>query len=298
MFVSHFGEFAALLTALFWAISALAFESATIKAGTYSVNIIRLVIGFILLSILAYFNRGILFPTDASMHAWFWLFLSGIIGLLLGDLFLFASYPIITSRISMLIMTLAPPIAAIMSWFILNETMSMLSIIGMFLVIAGISLTIWSRQNGSKKMKLNYSFKGLLYAFIGTFGQAAGLVLSKLGMGKYNAFASTQIRIIAGIIGFAVLITILKRWKNVGKALKNRPAMKGIGIGSVFGPFLGISFSLIAVQNTGTGIASTIMAIVPVLIIPPAILIFKQKVSAKEVVGAFISVSGVALFFI
>jgi drug/metabolite transporter (DMT)-like permease len=147
-------------------------------------------------------------------------------------------------------------------------------------------------------MKLNYSFRGLLYAFIGTFGQAAGLVLSKLGMGKYNAFASTQIRIIAGIIGFAVLITILKRWKNVGKALKNRPAMKGIGIGSVFGPFLGISFSLIAVQNTGTGIASTIMAIVPVLIIPPAILIFKQKVSAKEVVGAFISVSGVALFFI
>jgi len=298
MLTSHLGELAALLTAVFWTVSALAFENATIKVGTYAVNILRLILGFILLTILAYFNRGILFPTDASLNAWFWLFISGIVGLVIGDLFLFASYPIISSRVSMLIMTLAPPIAALMSWFVLDETMSSLAIIGMFLVIFGISLTILSRHEGNGKMKLNYSIRGLLYAFVGTLGQAGGLVLSKLGMGDYNALASTQIRLIAGFVGFALLITIVRKWKIVGNATKNRKAMIGTSIGSIFGPFLGISFSLIAIQNTSTGIAATLMAIVPVLIIPAAFFIFKQKVSLKEIIGAIISVAGVALFFI
>lgn len=298
MLASHYGEFAALLTAIFWTVTALAFEGATVRVGTYSVNLIRLVLGFVFLSILAWFNRGLAFPSDATTDAWFWLILSGIIGFVLGDLFLFASYPIIGSRIAMLIMTLAPPFAAILSWFILNETMSLLSILGMMLVIGGISLAIWSKPNGEKKMKLNFSPKGLLYALLGTIGQAVGLVLSKRGMGEYNAFAATQIRIIAGIVGFIILITVLKRWKNVGNALLNKRAMAGISVGSFFGPFLGVSFSLIAIQHTSTGIAATIMAIVPVLIIPPAILIFKQKVSVKEVIGAFISVFGVVLFFI
>jgi len=296
--VSHYGEFAALLTAIFWTITALAFEGATIKVGTYAVNIIRLVFGLFFLTVLAWFNRGLAFPTDATSEAWFWLFLSGIVGVVFGDLFLFASYPIISSRIAMLIMTLAPPMAAIMSWIVLGETMKMQAILGMILVILGISVAIWSKPNGERKMKLNYSPKGLIYAFIGTFGQASGLVLSKLGMGKYNAFAATQIRLIAGIVGFIILISILRKWKNVGKAINNIPAMKGIALGSFFGPFLGISFSLIAIQNTGTGIASTLMSIVPVLIILPAIIIFKQKVSVKEVIGAFVSILGVTLFFI
>ena len=84
----------------------------------------------------------------------------------------------------------------------------------------------------------------------------------------------------------------------MGQAVKNGPAMKRIALGSVFGPFLGVSFSLLAVQNTQAGIAATIMAIVPVLIIPPAIIIFKEKPNWKEIVGAIITVSGVALFFL
>jgi len=298
MLQTHYGELAGLLTAVFWTVSALAFERATIRVGTFSVNLIRLVIGFVFLCFMAYFNRGIILPTDADFHTWFWLFISGIIGFVLGDLFLFASYPIISSRIAMLVMTLAPPMAAILGWFVLDEKMGMLSILGMFLVICGISLAIWSKPNGDKKLKLNFPIKGLLYAFLGTVGQAAGLVLSKYGMKDYNPFAATQIRIIAGTIGFLILIAILNRWKNLGNAMKNPKAMTSITIGSFFGPFLGVSFSLIAVQHTSAGVAATLMSIVPVLIILPAIFIYKQKVSIKEFIGAFLSVIGVALFFI
>ena len=74
--------------------------------------------------------------------------------------------------------------------------------------------------------------------------------------------------------------------------------MTSITVGSFFGPFLGVSFSLIAIQHTSTGIAATLMSVVPVLIILPAIFIYKQKVSIKEIIGAVLSVCGVALFFI
>jgi drug/metabolite transporter (DMT)-like permease len=298
MIESYYGEIAGLLTAAFWTVSALAFERATISIGTFSVNIIRLLLGFVFLSIMAYFNRGMIFPLDAGFHAWFWLLISGLVGFVLGDLFLFASFPIITSRISMLVMTLAPPMAAVLGWLVLNENMSLLSILGMVFVVSGIALTIWSRPNGEKKMKLNFPIKGLFYAFLGTVGQAGGLVLSKLGMRDYNPFAATQIRVIAGIIGFSVLIVVLNRWKNLGNAVRNKKAMTAISIGSFFGPFLGVSFSLIAIQHTSTGIAATLMSIVPILIILPAIFIYKQKVSPKEIIGALISVGGVVLFFI
>ncbi|NPD43988.1 DMT family transporter [Lentimicrobium sp. S6] len=298
MFQSHFGEFAALMTAVFWTITALAFEGATKRVGPFAVNLIRLLFAIVLLSIMSYFSRGIAFPVDATTYMWFWLGLSGVVGFIIGDYFLFASYPQIGSRMAMLMMTLAPPMAAFFGWMVLGETMNLKGLAGMLLVLSGIGIAIWSKPSGEKKAKLKFPIKGLLFAFIGALGQGGGIVLSKYGMGEYNAFAATQIRVIVGIIGFTIIITFLRRWRNVTATFKNKLALRGIVVGSIFGPFLGVSFSLLAVQNTNTGIASTIMAIVPVLIILPAVVLYKQKVSWAEVAGAFLSVLGVAMFFI
>lgn len=298
MLETYYGEFAALLTAAFWTITALAFEVATRRVGTYSVNIVRLLFGLAFLSVLTTFTRGLPFPTDASLEAWIWLSLSGIIGFVIGDLFLFASYPIISSRIAMLIMTTVPPVTALLGWIMLDEKMTQMQLLGMLLVVGGISISIWTRPAGQNKMKLNYSAKGLLFAFLGALGQAGGLIFSKKGMQDYDAFAATEIRIIAGIVGFALLLTILKKWGNFSKAFKDRKALRGITIGSFFGPFLGVSFSLIAVQHAVAGAASTLMAIVPVLIIAPSYFILKQPVTKREIIGATISVGGVILFFV
>lgn len=298
MIQSHFGEFSALLTAIFWTVTALAFEGATKRVGPFAVNLIRLVFALVFLSFMSYFSRGLAFPVDATGHIWFWLGLSGVVGFIIGDYFLFASYPIIGSRMAMLMMTLAPPMAAFFGWLALGETMNMKGLAGMLLVISGIGIAIWNKPNGEKKSRLKFPIKGLIFAFIGAFGQGGGIVLSKYGMGQYNAFAATQVRVIVSIIGFAMIITLLRRWKNVISTFKNKAALRGIMVGSIFGPFLGVSFSLLAVQNTNTGIASTIMAIVPVLIILPAVVLYKQKVSLAEITGAFLSVFGVALFFI
>jgi len=301
--MSYLGEISALLTAVFWTVTSMSFESAGKKVGSLAVNLIRLLIAFVIYAVYLKFTRGMLLPLDAGLERWLWLGLSGLVGFVLGDLLLYQAFVVVGARVSMLIMSFAPPITAVISWLILGEVLTPMNWLGMAVTIGGISMVILKRQkaNGSTRLPLltsAYSLQGILLAFGGAIGQAAGLVLSKKGMGDYDAFASSQIRVLSGIAGFTVLFFFLRRWKRVGQAVKNVPAMKRIALGSVFGPFLGVSFSLLAVQNTQAGIAATIMAIVPVLIIPPAIIIFKEKPNWKEIVGAVITVSGVALFFL
>jgi len=275
----------------------MAFEFAGKRVGSLSVNFIRLVIAFVFLSVLMKINYNVFVPSGFTLNSWLWLLLSGIIGFVIGDLMLFQAFVVVGARISMLLMSLAPVFAGIFGWIILNERITLLNIMGILITLTGIALVVLNRPSASK-VTVNYPVKGILLALGGAAGQGLGLVLSNLGMGYGNAFMATQIRIIAGVAGFAVLFAFMGYWKNVGTALKNKPAMKGILVGAFFGPFLGVSLSLFSIQHTSTAIASTIMAIVPVLIIPPAVLFFKEKVSVKEVIGAVIAVAGVVMLFL
>ncbi len=303
--MSYYGEFAALFTAVCWTVSSLAFESAGKRVGSISLNIIRLCMAFVLISLFNLFSRGMILAVDADFYTWFWLSVSGLVGFVLGDLFLFKAFILVSARITMLIMSLAPPIAAIIGWFLLGEVLTTKQILGMTITIVGIAVVLIYKNTGLKsifaqvkKKKMSIALSGILFAFLGTVGQAAGLVLSKKGMGDFDAFAATQIRIIAGIFGFAFIITVLKRWKSVISALHCVPAIKSMSLGSFSGPFMGVSFSLIAVKYTETGIAATLMGIVPVLIIIPSVLINKEKIKVMEIVGAVIAVIGVGFFFL
>ncbi|MCB2308373.1 DMT family transporter [Clostridium estertheticum] len=298
MFQSHLGEIAALATALCWTITAVSFEAAGKKVGSISVNLIRLVIAFILISIYNLFTRGMILPIDASSSAWFWLTFSGIIGFVIGDLFLFQAYVEVGARISMLIMSTVPPITAISGFLLMGEKITVLGLLGMIITIVGISLVILTKNPGNKKVRLSHPIKGLVYAFIGALGQAFGLVFSKFGMGSYDPFAATQIRIIAAIIGFSIVISVLKKWSELIVAVKDRRAMRYISIGSLFGPFVGVSLSLLAVQHASTGVVSTITSITPILLIPVSIIVFKERIAPREIFGAIITLLGISLLFI
>lgn len=294
----HLGEMTALITALCWTITAVTFETAGKKVGSISVNLIRLIIAFILISTYNLFSRGMILPIDASGSTWLWLTFSGIIGFVIGDLFLFQAYVEVGARISMLMMSTVPPITAITGFIIMGEKITDLGLCGMITTIAGIALVILTKNVDDKKITFSHPMKGLAYAFIGALGQAFGLVISKFGMGSYDPFAATQIRIIAAIIGFSIIITVSKKWGKVFVAFKDSRAMKFISIGSVFGPFIGVSLSLLAVQYAPTGIVSTITSITPILLIPVSIIVFKEKVFPREIIGAFITLLGILLLFV
>jgi drug/metabolite transporter (DMT)-like permease len=288
----YLGEIAALVVAVCWTLSALFFEKAGRKIGSLSVNIIRLAWAFLLLGITLLFTKHTFFPLDATAYQWFWLGLSGIVGLFLGDLFLFKSYLLIGSRTATLIMSTVPVITATVGWFFLEEILSLKSILAIVISITGIVIAISDRR-----LKINVPVKGLLYAFGGALGQAFGLILSKKGIGDYDPISATQIRILFGLVCFIIMITLLRRWPKVKEAFRDKSGIRSVSIGSFFGPFLGITLSLYAIQNTQTGIASTFMALVPVFIIVPSAIMFKEKITPHHVIGAIVSIIGVSLFF-
>lgn len=293
MLNSHIGEIAGLGVAVCWTFSALFFEKAGHKISSLSVNFIRLLFAIGFLGITTFFTRGIFFPTDATGYQWFWLGLSGFVGFFLGDLFLFKSYSIIGARTAALMMSLAPMLTAIIGWFFLKESLTFKDIAAIILSVAGIMIAISSR-----KMKLNYPLKGILLAFGGAVGQAVGLILSKKGMGHYDPVAATQIRALFGLLSFGILITVLRRWGKLTTDIKHGDAMKSVTVGAIFGPFLGVALGLFAIQQTNTGIAATLMAMVPIFIIVPSAIMFKEKIKPQQVIGAVVSIIGASLFFI
>jgi drug/metabolite transporter (DMT)-like permease len=297
MLESKLGEVAALLTAISWTASALALEAACKRANSLAVNLIRLFLGFIALSAYCWLARGSPFPLDASGHAWVWLFLSGVIGFSIGDLCLMEAFRAVGARVSMLIMSSVPPMTALIGWALLGEALTMRGALGMIMTVGGIIMVV-VEKNGESTGGLTYPVVGILLALGGALGQAIGLVLSKYGMGDYNAFAATQIRVFAGVVGLILILTASRGWKRLASASRDSSVMILTSAGGFLSITIGVSFSLIAVQHTTTGVASTIMSIVPVLIIPPAVILFKEKVTTREVAGAVTAVAGVALLFL
>jgi drug/metabolite transporter (DMT)-like permease len=299
MAIPHQGEMAALATAFCWTFTALSFEAAGKRIGSLSVNLIRLVIATGFLALFTLFSRGMPLPLDAPPAAWAWLAVSGLVGLSLGDMCLFRALVLIGPRLSTLIMSVAPLMAALLGWLTLGEKLSGGDALGMALTLGGVGWVVLERRSDASGRRESVSPWGVALAFLGAAGQGGGLVLSKIGLQHYaDPFAATQIRIFAGIAGFAVLFLLVGWWSNVFKALGNRRALGLTFIGAFFGPFLGVSLSLLSVKTIPTGVAQTIMSIVPVLIIPFVIFLNKERVSLRAVMGAVCAVAGVSMLFL
>lgn len=323
------GEIISLIVALSWTCTALLAEFASKQMGSLPHNLVRMVVSLLLLVAILWLTVGTPYPLMADWHTWFWLGLSGFVGYTLGDYCLMQSYIVMNSRFGQLFMTLASPSAAIAAWILLGQTMSPMAVLGMAITMFGIGLSVLSKGDGVKKLNLRMPLKGILFGVGAAMGQGVGLVLSRVGMDRYQAsiaeagisnletwtnpeavfpvslsfimpFASTMIRCIIGMLGFAFALFIFSKngKQKLTYAVQNKKAMLCVFGGAIFGPCVGVSLSLMATLYTSAGIAQTIMALTPVLIILPSRFIYKQRVSSLEIIGTVISVAGVSLFFL
>jgi drug/metabolite transporter (DMT)-like permease len=298
---THLGEFAALGTAVCWAFSALAFSAAGRRMGVLPLNLIRLVMALGFLALATWALRGLPLPVDATPRAWGWLAVSGLIGFVFGDLCLFRAYVLIGPRIASLMMSLAPLLTALIGWLVLRETLTGRDALGVALTIAGIAWAVLERSppaEGAAPHEPRVWIAGLALGFCGALGQAGGLVLSKLGMGGYDPVAATEVRVIAAIAGYALLLSAARAWPRVAAAMADRRGLAFSAAGAFFGPFLGVSLSLFAVRHTVAGVAASIMALQPVLIIPLVVVLHRERVGAGGMLGALVAVAGVALLFL
>ena len=310
--MQHIGEIISLVVAVSWTVTAFFADKASHRLGSMTTNVIRLALASVFLSLLLWLTLGYPYPVYADGKAWFYLALSALVGYVFGDFCLFNCYLSIGARFGQLFMTLAPPMAAVAGWILLGESLSWKSWLAMAVTLCGIAISILSRGEGHK-VKLTLPLKGVLLGLGAGLGQGVGLVLSKIGMQCYEGavpqeapalmgtmlpFAATLIRALIGTAGFLCLMALQKDLPRLKAAAHDRKGLTYAVILTLFGPVFGVSLSLMAVQYTDAGIASTLMALTPVFIILPYAIVYKQPVRFREIVGLTVSMTGVALFFL
>jgi drug/metabolite transporter (DMT)-like permease len=302
------GELAAIGTSLCWTVSAFSFEAATQRIGPLAMNLIRVVLALSILSLVMTFVRGTPLPTDATAAQLGWLGLSGLVGLVLGDLCLFRAYVEIGARRAMLVQTTAPIFTALMGWVLLGETPRPMAAAGTGLVLLGVAWAIRERTAVATRAATSTALPppvsskiggnlglGIVLALGGALGQAGGLVLSKHGMHGYHPIGATQIRMLAAVIGFGIVVSSLGAWRRLGEALQQRAAIGFTAVGALFGPTIGISLSLVAITHTQAGIAAALMATQQVWMVVATLLIGRERVGIAGIGGAVLAVIGVGL---
>ena len=291
------GEFSALITAVLWSFTSIAFSHSAEKIGSVQLNMNRLLLAalFLFLTII-FLNISYQISPGQVLN----LSISGIIGLVIGDSFLFKAYRQIGARLSILLMSFAPGLSTIMGYFFLSERISFLGVIGMIVTLFGVIIVV-SERNKIPDTKYKMSPVGFFNGFMGAVGQAGGLVFAKLAFdqGDINGFVATFIRIISSVIIFLPVLLIFQKYNNPIKTYtKNIKALGSTVGGTIFGPYLGITFSMVAVSNTNVGIAATLMSTMPVLMLPLVKYFYKDKLGWRSIIGAFITVAGVAILFL
>ncbi len=290
------GEFLALFTALSWTISSLTFGKISSECNTQVSNFIRVLLGTILVGFVCLFSeRNLFFPTDVTFGDFKIIALSGFIGMFLGDLFLFKAYTIIGARVTMLIMSLSPLIVFLIDFLFLDVQIRFIQLFAILITCFGIIMVILKpSKNG---YDLSFSPKGLLYAFLATFGQSLGVILTKLGSSSYDSLATTQLRLGVAILCFGIMVILERKHRDVINIVTNFRYLTLFLVGTFFSVF-GIAALIEAFKTSNAAVASTISSTSPILMIPFAIFIYKEKIRKNEIIGAIISILGISIFFL
>ena len=293
------GQLAALGTAVMWSLTAVFFSYSGRRVGSQVVNRSRLLFAFIFLSFAHLILQGTLFPWDAQPFRWFWFAISSILGLVLGDTFLFQAYVLIGPRLSMLLMSTVPIYSVIFGWLLFGEQISSVELAGILLAVSGIAWVVSEKRAQQTVVENKQYRKGIIFGLAGALGQVANLVTARYGLvGGYPAISASIIRILIAMIILWLVAAVTRQVRYTLEKWRDRKAFRAIVAGAFVGPFLGIWLSLIAVQNARLGIAATLMALPPILLIPIEYIAYRQRASRRAIVGTVVAILGVALIFL
>lgn len=295
------GELAALGTSLMFSIGPTFFTLSGRLVGSVVVNRTRLLMATIILMGIHWIFFGSPVPLGADAARWWWLGLSGVIGLTLGDAALFQAFVQLGARLTMLVFSLSPVIGAFMAWLWLGEQLSGIEMLGIGVTIAGVLWVVSEGQNGGKEAGQRKRFlSGLLFAFLGAIGQASGLVTAKLGLyGDFSALSGQVMRMLIAALAIWIVPIFRGQIGETVSAFRKQPmAMRYISLAVFFGPVVGVYLSLVAVQFAPVGIASTLMALPPIFLIPIDYFFFKEKISWRSLVGTVVALAGVGILFL
>lgn len=296
---SYLGELAGLLTSLMYTINATVVTRAGHQVGAVIVNRVRVVFAFVYLIVINLILFGQPMPFDASAERWGWLAVSGVIGLALGDAFLFQSFLLVGPRIGSLLLALSTVFGILEAWLFFGETLTPIQILGIALTLGGVVWVVLERQGG-KDSPHPRAAAGVTFGILAALGQATGFVFSKQGMlGDFSPFQGNVIRMSAAMLALWLMAAFQKQIGSTLQTLRqNVPALQQLALAALIGPVLGVTSSLLAVQHAEVGVASVLTSLSPIFLLPVSHFILKEKIGWQAVAGTLLAMAGVFTLFL
>lgn len=310
----YIGEIAGLLTSLFFAINAVIVTQAGAQIGSVILNRARVVFALLYLVILNLILFHEPLPVEAGSSRWVWLALSGIIGLAIGDAFLFQAYLSIGPRLGSLLLSLSTVFGVVEAWVFFGQRLRLGQIIGIALCLGGIIWVLAERgfqpppstglesglPAGGNASSYHPSPAGILFGVLAAVGQATGLVFSGQGMhGSFSPISGNVIRMLAAVVALWLVATLQKQAGPTIRTLRLNPsAVQLVALAALFGPVIGVSFSLLAVQNSPVGVASVLTSLSPIFMLPFSHFFYKEHLGWQPVAGTVLAMVGVVILFL
>ncbi len=300
---AYAGHIAALATSVAWTFTSTFFTLSGRQVGSMIVNRTRLLLAVVFVTLMHWLTQGQPFPVDAEPFRFGWLALSGLIGFVFGDGCLFQAFIMLGPRLSMLLMALAPVISAVLGWVLLHETLAPYELLGIALTVGGVALVVSERRNDGNpgnQVETRHYVLGVLLGLGAALGQAGGLVCSKLGLeGDFSPLSGNLIRLTTAALAIWAFTLLRRQARASFETLKAHPrALYAITGGAIAGPFVGVWLSLIAIQKAPLGVASTLMSLPPIFLLPVGRLLFDERIGARAIAGTVVAIAGTAILFL
>ncbi len=301
----HYGELAALLAAFIFAWTSVFFTAAGHRLGVTLVNLLRLP-GAVLLLGLAHFARtGRIWPADLDPVAQVWIGLSGIVGLAVGDSALFRSFTLVGPRRGMTVMALAPVFTVVVAWALAGEHLGAQALTGIAVVIGGVMLATGGHDPGGGRFRdlpAGLLRTGFLLALVGAACQGLGSAFVKLGMGPggsgVDPLGATLVRLAWATAAYWLLVLPRQNRHELRRRLDDRRGLAALAVAVVLGPFLSVWISLVAIKHTEAGVAQVLLGMVPIFVILPSWVVYRDQASPRSLLGVAVAIAGGALLFL
>ena len=294
---------AAFLAAFFFALNATCATHSVRASGALRANLGRLCVAAVVLGVFAHsVGHGF---ASASVG---WFFLSGLIGMGLGDLGVYAALPLLGSRITVLMtQCLAAPIAALGEWAWLGTRLTLAQILWGVLILAGVAIAITPSKRRPPRVKVRPA--GFLFGIVAALGQGLGALVSRKGVmvadaageAVHNAtfgLNAAYYRILAGVVFVALWLTALRLLgrlpppPSADTPHARRHAARWVMINGLVGPVLGVGCYQWALATTPSGLVLPIAATAPLLAIPIAFAFEGDRPPRRALLGGFLAVAG------
>lgn len=280
----YLGIIVALLSAASWAFATVVFDRIGKVIPYVGITFLKGTFSIILMMVLLLFTGGL-----QAVRVWDFAFfaLSGIIGISIGDSLFFKSLQDLGAKVQVIFFLLGQIFTMVLSLLLLGELLSLQQYIGAIILLTGIVVVIWGKQENHPN-----KVRGIICGLLSILCFSVSAIMVKIAITDVEVVTATFYRMVFGTIftlGFGVVGKQLHFWIE---PLKDKRLLSLFVLNVVVITYGGFLLSMLAIKLISVSLVSVLGTTEPVFVLLFAFLINKERIRKQEIIGTLITLIG------